>query len=47
MINMLKEYLLDEKYDELRKSDDLIYKALEISKDERILKNREIILEKM
>lgn len=28
---MLKEYLLDEKYDELRKSDDLIYKALEIS----------------
>lgn len=28
---MLKEYLLDEKYDELRKSDDLIYKALELS----------------
>ena len=28
---MLKEYLLDEKYDELRKSDDLIYKSLELS----------------
>ena len=28
---MLKEYLLDEKYDELRKSDDLIDKALELS----------------
>lgn len=28
---MLKEYLLDEKYDELRKSNDLIYKALELS----------------
>lgn len=28
---MLKEYLLEEKYDELRKSDDLIYKALELS----------------
>lgn len=28
---MLKEYLLDEKYDELRKNDDLIYKALELS----------------
>ena len=28
---MLKENLLEEKYDELRKSDDLIYKALELS----------------
>ncbi len=28
---MLKEYLLDEKYDELKESDDLIYKALELT----------------
>lgn len=28
---MLKKYLLDEKYNELKESDDLIYKALELS----------------